>query len=92
MANEGNPVPSLSRKVYFYLIKWKTDGKEEVSANELFLKGVLSASHEGARNIIQEDDIERAELVQESPSLHKSNYGYFKLKRVRRKDYSYRRV
>lgn len=86
MVNEWGTRFFLSRKVYFYLIKWKTDDKEEICANELFLKTVLSASHEGARNIIEEGDIERAELVQENPPNNKRNFLYFKLKRVRRKD------
>ena len=76
----------LSRKVYFYLIKWKTDDKEEIFLNEPFLRKVLSASYTGDRNIIEEDDIQRAELVQENPPNSKQNYLYLKLKRVRRKD------
>lgn len=87
MAIEESSSPSISRKIYFYLIKWKTDQKDEICTNELFFNTVIAASHEeGSRIIIQEGDIERAELVQETPPPSNANHGHFKLKRVRRKD------
>ena len=85
MSEEDSETSSISRKIYFYLIKWKTSYEEKIFTNKLLNK-VLDASYEGDRNIIEEYETERAELVQEHPPSLDKKYGYFKLKRIRRKD------